>query len=587
MADSGTVDATRGCNSSQFRLLLEMLVASILHLNTRGRRCGVNREGGGGYHVAMVHGRVTRRRFLAGTAALGAGAILPGCGGEDSPASPTSSSSTTGGPGTPATTASTSTPGTTAIPPADYRSLRSRINGDVLLPIDDGYDDARLLFNPRFDGTRPAAIARCINTGDVQAAVLFARRAGIPLAARGGGHSYGGYSTGRGLVIDTRAINTVSFATSRAIASVGSGAQLIDVYGSLAAFGFTVPAGSCATVGITGLALGGGMGVLDRSLGLTCDAIEKIEIVTADAEVRTCSETENADLFWACRGGGGGNFGIVTRLDLRATRVPELRVFSLEWPFAAAETVVAAWQEWAPTRRDETWANCVMVNKATGPTVTVNGVFRGSLADMKVEVDALVALAGVPSRRDELSFELMETMLYEAGCARLSLEECRLPAAGGSGKLQREAQFAASAFFDKAMPAAGVATMVESIRKRQGDPSLRDGAVILDPMGGTINRVAPDATAFVHRRQQFSAQYYSPFAANNLATANAAEQWVKATRESLASHASGFAYQNYIDASQPNWLDAYYGSNLGRLKQVKQKYDPEAFFRHAQSIPVG
>lgn len=531
-------------------------------------------------------GRVSRRRFLVGSASLGvAAALQAACGGTESRPSPTVTPSDAGN--TPPASGTTPTPPAATLPAADYRSLRNRIKGEVLLPIDAGYEDARLLFNPRFDASRPAAIVRCLNAGDVQQAVLFARKAGVPLATRGGGHSYGGYSTGRGMVIDTRSMNSVSFQAGQGIVTAGSGAPLIDVYAVLAALDQVIPAGTCPTVGLAGLALGGGVGVLDRSLGLTCDVIDSLEIVTADAELRTCSATENPDLFWACRGGGGGNYGIVTSLRLRTSRVPAVGAFTIQWPIDAAETAIAAWQEWAPLADDATWANCVLANRPSGQFVTINGVYNGPIDGVAPKLDAMVRRIGSPIARFQRNLDVMDAMLYEAGCFGESTESCRLQSPGGPGQLGREAQFAASAFYDRALPPAGVTALVDAIRSRKDDPTLRGGAIILDPMGGAINRVAPDATAFVHRDQLFSAQYYSEFNSLNADIAGAAEQWVRTTREKLAPYSTGFAYQNYIDSNQPDYLNAYYGANLVRLKQVKAKYDPDNVFRHAQSIPVG
>src|SRR5207247_7511275 len=166
--------------------------------------------------------------------------------------------------------------------------------------------------------------------------------------ARGGGHSYGGYSTTPGVVIDVSRIAGVQVVPTGRTATVGAGARLIDVYDALWRHGLTIPAGSCATVGIAGLTLGGGVGFSARQLGLTCDRLHSAQVVLASGTAVRCSAAEHRDLFWALRGGGGGNFGIVTHFTFRPAPVDKVATFSIEWPWAQAEQAVAAWQKFAP-----------------------------------------------------------------------------------------------------------------------------------------------------------------------------------------------------------------------------------------------
>src|SRR5918992_1830028 len=199
------------------------------------------------------------------------------------------------------------------------RALRSAVRGPVLLPRTPGYDARRLVYNTRFDGLRPDAVVLPLDTRDVQAVVRWADRFDIRLVPRSGGHSYGGYSTAeKGVVVDLRRLRGVRVADGRA--TVGPATQLIDVYARLARRGLLVPAGSCPSVGIGGLALGGGHGLSGRRFGLTSDNLVAATIVTADGRARRVDEDTNEDLYWACRGGGGGNFGIVTSLTFRAHR---------------------------------------------------------------------------------------------------------------------------------------------------------------------------------------------------------------------------------------------------------------------------
>ena len=181
----------------------------------------------------------------------------------------------------------------------------------------------------------------------------------LPRARRGGdsslgGHSYAGYSSCPGLVIDVSPLNAISVAgaagaSGRTPVTVGAGSKLIDVYSDLAAQGLLLPGGSCPTVGIAGLALGGGVGVFSRAYGLTCDQTASVEMVTADGVLRRCDPTQIEDLYWACRGGGGGNFGVVTSFGFSAQPIPEaITLFTLEWPWEVADSVLDAWITGSP-----------------------------------------------------------------------------------------------------------------------------------------------------------------------------------------------------------------------------------------------
>src|SRR5437867_879418 len=200
----------------------------------------------------------------------------------------------------------TATPAPTAAQP-DWAGLMRDVRGGVIRPGDAPYDRARVLYNTRFDDLRPQAIARCASADDVRAAVAFAQRYKLPLAVRSGGHSYGGWSTGPGLVIDTGPLNGVNVRSGDVV--VGAGARLVDVYAALAAAGVGIAAGSCPTVGIAGLTLGGGVGVLSRGWGLTCDILASADLDTADGRLLTCDQRREPELFWALRGAGAGSFG--------------------------------------------------------------------------------------------------------------------------------------------------------------------------------------------------------------------------------------------------------------------------------------
>ncbi|HEV3458985.1 MAG TPA: FAD-binding oxidoreductase [Thermoanaerobaculia bacterium] len=455
----------------------------------------------------------------------------------------------------------------------DWTKLRSRLAGRLILPGEPGYETARLSFNPLFDARRPAAMARCARPEDVQHCVAAAAAAGMPIAARGGGHSYAGYSTPEaGLVVDLSAMAGVEVRLD-GTAAVGAGARLIDVYAALARAGRCLPAGSCPTVGIAGLTLGGGVGVLARKLGLTCDRLTAAQVVTADAMFRTASAASEPDLFWALRGGGGGNLGIVTTfIFATAPAPPELTVFSLRFPAGAVAGVLGAWQAWAPSAPDELWSNCI-VSAGEPPACRVGGCFVGGVAALAPLLDGLVRRAGAtPLHPSVRSLGYLDAMRYFGGCSRRTVGQCRLQG-DGSGQLAREAFVASSRIM--ARPVADPGRVASLLHRPPGVDAL------FDALGGAVGRVAAGATAFPHRAALATAQVY--------ASAAGRRRWQAA--HAVAEVGSGLgallgtgAYVNYIDPALPDWAGAYYASNLGRLREVAHRYDPGGILAFPQGL---
>ena len=298
----------------------------------------------------------SRRAVLRGAGALAAGVGLAGC--SNSTGTATEGATTTG----PATAASASATGASASPTAsrtagaaDWAALAKDLDGLLIRPGDSRYQDAKRLFQPQYDSLTPSAVAYVSGAHDVATALAFARRFGVPVTSRSGGHSYAGWSSGSGLILDVGKLGTVSASSGQA--TVGAGARLIDVYTGLADQGVTIPAGSCPTVGVAGLTLGGGVGVTGRAYGLTCDSLTGAEVVTADGTIRQVGADQDADLFWALRGGGGGNFGVVTSLSYRTHPAVECAYAFLTWNWSQARDVIRAWQQWAPSAPDAMWAD--------------------------------------------------------------------------------------------------------------------------------------------------------------------------------------------------------------------------------------
>ncbi len=473
---------------------------------------------------------------------------------------------------------------------ADWRQLQDRLEGQLVRQGAPGYRLARELFDPQFDGVRPKAVARCASSADVQRCIAFARAHGLPVAVRSGGHSYAGYSTTTGLVVDVRDMRRVALPHGAVDATVGAGTLQVDLYAGLARHGRCVPGASCATVGIGGLALGGGIGVLARRLGLTCDNVVGLEVVTADGSLLRCDAAHHPDLYWACRGGGGGNFGAVTSFALRTHPAPTVIAFGMDWAWAAASQVVPAWIGWAPHVPDALWSNCTLIGTAPGspPQLRIAGVYTGAASALAPLLDRLVRLAGaVPATRSVAAYPFLSGMLMEAGCQGWTTAQCHLPTQNPQGRLARASFAAKSDFLAKPLDGAGVSALLQGMVLRGSHFHLPGGAVLLDACGGAVNRVAAGATAYVHRNDLCSLQYYAAWPTGASAAVQRANRaWLSAIHTAMRPFVSGYAYQNYIDPQLRNWLHAYYGANLPRLVRVKRRYDPEDFFHFAQSIPT-
>jgi hypothetical protein len=527
---------------------------------------------------------VDRRKFLTLSAA-GLAYIAAAC----------SSGPVATAPLTPTTGKSTPIPLPTRNPAAttdNWSAFASSLQGNLIRPGDSHYTTAHQLFSTRFDNILPAGIASCASPADVQKSLAFAQRFNLPVAARSGGHSYAGYSTTTGLMLDLSPMNVVTVNTANGTVSSGGGAHLIDVYATLAQFGQVIPAGSCPTVGIAGLTLGGGVGVLGRKFGLTCDNLLSAQVVLANGEIVTCDQNTHADLFWALRGGGGGNFGIVTSFTFQTHAVAELSLFTLNWPWSSAASMVNAWQNWGPQAPDELWSNCLLLGsaeKSEGPTARVNGVYVGGSAPLNALLQQLISQVGVaPTSSYVYTDPLLETMMVEAGCYGESVAACHLPTQNPQGTLTRDTSQARSDYFTGTLPAQAIESLIDSINSRQSTALLNGGGIGIDAYGGAINRVASTDTAFVHRDALFSIQYTASWnAGDSPAIVSANKSWLSTTWQGMRPYASGEAYQNYIDPDLGNWQQAYYGANLPRLQQVKATYDPGNLFHFAQSIPLG
>jgi FAD/FMN-containing dehydrogenase len=457
--------------------------------------------------------------------------------------------------------------------PAPLGQLRRAVRGPVRTPS----NSSKLLYNERYDGIKPLAVLLAADAGDVQAAVRWAARHDVPITARSGGHGYAGYASARGgLVVDLRRLDGISVGAGRA--TIGPGAQLVDVYRKLAGAGATIPAGSCPSVGIGGHALGGGMGLAGRRFGLTCDNVASLRIVTADGRLVTADSDTNPDLYWACRGGGGGNFGIVTSFRMRTHAVGSASWFFVSFPWASAGAALAAWQGLAPETTSRLTSIFSLGTGSGSPTVTALGQYFGSESKLRALARPLRAVSGARFSSGTSGYFALQKRW--AGCATISTAACHTEGTAPGGTMPRARFAAKSDYVANPLSSAGRAAMLDAIERRQ-EQNAGSGALLLDAYGGAINRVAADATAFVHRDVMFGIQELAYFGS---AGQSRALSWLQSTHAALAPYTTGAGYQNYIDPTLRNWQQAYYGANYDRLVEVKRRYDPDGVFTFAQAI---
>ncbi|MGW0736740.1 FAD-binding oxidoreductase [Streptomyces sp. NPDC002851] len=536
-------------------------------------------------HQATAGG-VARRQALTAGAALALGAGLTACskgGGSGTPTDTAHTAHTSSS----STAAQSAGGGPTRAPSGRaWSALGKGLDGELVRPGDADWASARQLYNTRYDTLKPAGVAYVAHAEDVRTALEFARKHKTPVSIRNGGHSYAGWSSGDGrLIIDVSKLATVR--ASGSAATIGAGAKLIDVYRSLAAKGTTIPAGSCPSVGVSGLTLGGGHGVTSRAYGLTCDSLTQATLITADGRQLTCSKSENANLFWALRGAGNGNFGVVTELRFRTHPAPQAVTAFMTWPWSKAAKVLAAWQKWGPDQDDEIWSALhLAAAPGGGPTINIAAFSLGGYTELQNAVDRLADGPGGPGPASNVSLKrrsYAEAMEIYAGCSGFEDDDqCHLPGTtpgrDAAGVLQRETYAATSDFYDRNLSEAGIRTLLSQVEQVKGGP----GSVALTSLGGAINRVDPTATAFVHRRSRVLAQYIGAWKAGT--SGKAAQGWLKDTHGAMRRYASGAAYQNYPDPSLSNWRTAYYGSAAGRLAKLKKQYDPDRMFDFPQAL---
>jgi FAD/FMN-containing dehydrogenase len=455
---------------------------------------------------------------------------------------------------------------------ASVHPLRGALRHPVILPGDPGYDEARRVWNGMID-RHPAAVARCAEAAEVAAAVGIARRNGLPLAVRGGGHSVAGHSTcDGGIVVDLSPMDSVVVDPGSRIVRVGGGATWGSVDRETQRFGLAVPGGVVSHTGVAGLSLGGGYGWLRRKYGLSCDHVLSAEVVLADGRTVTASETRNADLLWALKG-GGGNFGIVTTFEFRAVPVgPEVMYVGSMYPVEQAGAVLRAWRDYVGGAPDEvtsdaTWWSvppdpAIPAELHGAPVLVVEGVYAGPvdagermMRPLRELGDPLLDLSG-PELFTDVNSALDD--VFPAGAHHSYWRSHYLAELG-----------------DEAIDS--------YVRWAERRPS-RLSPIPIRHLGGAMSRVAAEDTALGDRSARFLLSIDSVWESPADTARNV--EWTRAFWAEMQRFATGAAYTNFLSPldSGDELLKRTYGANYRRLVELKRKYDPENLFRLNHNI---
>jgi FAD/FMN-containing dehydrogenase len=431
------------------------------------------------------------------------------------------------------------------LPTAAVEHLKGTLQGDALAPGDAGYDEARQIWNAMID-RRPAVIARCATAADVTKALAFARDHGLALSIRGGGHNIAGTAMcDDGLVVDFSSMKQVVVDAAGRRAMVEPGATLGDVDAATQAHGLAVPTGVNSTTGIAGLTLGGGFGWLSRKYGMTIDNLLSADVVLADGQTVRASSSENPDLFWALRG-GGGNYGIVTRFEFRLHPVgPDLLSGLIAYPFTQAKSVLQQYAAFGAAMPDE--LNVWAVLRKAPPLPFLPEAVHGT--------------------------EVVLLALCYAGD----------PAAG-----QRLIE-----------PLRGLTPGMRNYWKTHNFTHLGDGAIdavieyagrlpsphcemFVAALGGQMSRVAPDATAYSARDATFLINVHGRW--ESAAEDERGLAWARGFFEDAKPYASAGAYVNFMTQDEAARVPSAYGPTYRRLEELKAKYDPANVFHVNQNI---
>ncbi len=459
---------------------------------------------------------------------------------------------------------------TAQLDPAAVKELTASFQGELVQPGDAGYDEHRKVWNGSID-RHPALIARCAGTEDVIGAIRFARQTGLPLAVRGGGHSFPGLSVcDGGVVLDMGALTAVEVDPEAKTAKAQAGTLLGQLDVATQAHGLAAPAGIVTHTGLAGLTLGGGIGWLMRKFGLTIDQLRSVEMVTAEGEVVRAAEDENADLFWGLRG-GGGNFGVVTEFEFNLNPLgPQVLAGPIFWPIEDSPKVLRFYRDWIAEAPDELMT--IVIHRKAPPLDFIPQELHGKL------VVAVVSCYAGPIEEGERVLK----PLKELGSPVLDL-------------CQPKPYLEHQGMFDPSFPhgrwyymrACDVGELTDEVIDITVDHAMRIKSPLTTfpiwQMGGAVARVADDDTAFTSRGAGHTFNLTSM--TEGPEGFDEERQWTRDFWSALAPHHDGVYVNFLMEEGEERVREAYGAAKYDRLKALKRKYDPENLFRLNQNVP--
>jgi FAD/FMN-containing dehydrogenase len=440
----------------------------------------------------------------------------------------------------------------------DLAGFRGALDGELFGPDSPGYEVVRRPANANFRDVHPRLVIRCRSVSDVVVAIEYARDTGIDIVPRGGGHCFAGRSSTDGIVLDLAGLDSITVADD-GLAMIGAGARLGQVYAALHMHGRTIPAGCGAAVGIAGLTLGGGIGLLGRKHGLTCDRLVGARVVLADGRIVDCDADREPELFWALRGAGGGQFGVVTSLTFDTVPEPTTTRFQLRWSLTSVEEMVAAWQRWAPGTPDEVTANLTVIAEPGEPPQAL--LFGASLREETPTRELLQEFCSVAGASPEV--DLRGGLAYHH--LKNTFEDLDPREEPESGVRIR------SEFFARPMRPSTINALLSTLIDREATGRRQ---LTFTALGGAYNRVPDTATAFAHRHEHFILEHI----------AKAPNAWVDRSWAIAHVDGSGGVYPNFPDPQLDDWATAYHAGNYPRLAAAKNAYDPHRLFSFPQSL---
>ncbi len=470
------------------------------------------------------------------------------------------------------------------------KNLQTQVQGKVVVPGDPDYNTDRMIANPIFN-YHPAVIVYCKVEADVAICLNAARREGRPFEIRSGGHCTAGFSSGPGILIDVSQLDCICINGSAQTATVGTGVTFGDFNKQLALYGLHVPGGECPDVCVGGYVQGGGYGFTSCTYGMSCDNIISMKVMLADGSIVTCDVSKNRDLWWAMRGGTGGNFGVLLSVTFRLVALGDCYGFALIWPLSSAQDVQNAADTMMIVQEDYTtgsqWSPDLTLQVSLSsqsivhpgdpegslePYLLIRGLWAGDPSEGPSVIAALQNAPGCITQWTKTApYIVLNTILLDY--------PQEMPPIFGSAPLY---EYKASRYVSTMLGQPDWAKIFNYFKLAK--PNAAYG--YLEFYGGQIDQWQPVDNAFVHRNVLYNSVMDVFFSDPTGQEEAEAKAFLDGWKDLMAPYWNGQIYQNYCELGQQNYAEAYWGAATRGLSMVKVKYDPTNLFTFAQQVPM-